>query len=83
VRKQQRKANRANLIDAIKGMNEAQLHKISKILKVRINKVGQDTEIGGYDEEGPNYEGPSSSVMGDTEADELYDRVEELQVALA
>ena len=72
----ERKASRANLIDAIKGMNEAQLQKISKIIKVRINKAGQEGEDDGY-------EGPSASVVADSEAQEMYDRVDELQAALA
>jgi hypothetical protein len=59
-------------------MNENQLQKISKILKVRINK-GDNEEGGAYEDD----EGPSASVMGDTEADEIYDRVDELQAALA
>ena len=36
--KKEKKLSRANLIDAIKDMNETQLHKINNILKVRINK---------------------------------------------
>jgi hypothetical protein len=62
-------------------MNENQLYKISKILKVRINKNEQENNAALLAEEMD--EGPSASVYGDTEQDELLDKVEELQVALA
>ena len=55
-------------------MNENQLQKISKIIKVRINKAGH---------EGEDDEGPSASVVADSEAQEMCDRVDELQAALA
>ena len=56
-------------------MNEEQLQKISKYLKV---KIGND----GYDgEDAPVYE-TTGSLIGDNDADELNDKVEELQNAL-
>jgi hypothetical protein len=53
-------------------MNEDQLQKISKYLKVKIGEDGDDA---------PQYE-TTASLIGDTEADELNDKVEELQNAL-
>jgi hypothetical protein len=73
--RRERKVSRANLIDAIKGMNETQLHNISNIIKVRINKGKNQDGLSTYEDEGP-YE--SASVYGETEADELNDKVEEL-----
>lgn len=60
-------------------MNEQQLQKISKILQVRINKSLENEGGVPYNEE----EGPSASQIGEGEAEELNDRVEELQDALA
>lgn len=42
--RKERKISRANLIHAIKGMNESQLNKISNMLKVRIDKNEQAVE---------------------------------------
>jgi hypothetical protein len=53
-------------------MNEDQLQKISKFLKV---KIGED------DEGSPAVEA-TASIIGDAEAEELNDKVEELQNAL-
>jgi len=53
-------------------MNEDQLQKISKFLKV---KIGED------DEGSPVIEN-TGSIIGDAEAEELNDKVEELQNAL-
>jgi len=64
--------NRGSLIESIKNMNEDQLQKISKYLKVKIGEDGDDA---------PQYE-TTASLIGDTEADELNDKVEELQNAL-
>lgn len=64
--------NRGSLIESIKGMNEDQLQKISKFLKV---KIGED------DEGSPAVEA-TASIIGDAEAEELNDKVEELQNAL-
>ena len=76
--RRERKVSRANLIDAIKGMNESQLNKISKMLKVRIHKNEQEVAISEYD--GANDYAASEVAL--TEADELNDKVEELQDAL-
>lgn len=68
------KLNRGSLIESIKNMNEEQLQKISKYLKVKIGD--------GYDgDDAPVYE-TTGSIIGDAEADELNDKVEELQNAL-
>jgi hypothetical protein len=56
-------------------MNEEQLQKISKYLKV---KIGEDRYDG---DDAPVYE-TTGSIIGDAEADELNDKVEELQNAL-
>ena len=56
-------------------MNEEQLQKISKYLKV---KIGSNEE---NEEDVPNYE-TTASLIGDTEAEELNEKVEELQNAL-
>jgi len=42
--RKERKISRANLIHAIKGMNESQLNKISNMVKVRIDKNEQAVE---------------------------------------
>jgi len=50
--RKERKISRANLIQAIKGMNESQLNKISSMLKVRIDKNEQavtEEDLGPYD----------------------------------
>lgn len=73
--RKERKISRANLIQAIKGMNESQLNKISNMLKVRIDKNEQAAEDEGTVEQ-------AFSEIGLTEADELNDKVEELQDAL-
>lgn len=65
--------NRGSLIDSIKNMNEDQLQKISKYLKVKIGDPDGD--------EAPAYE-TTGSLIGDAEAEELNDKVEELQNAL-
>lgn len=62
--------NRGSLIESIKNMNEDQLHKISKYLKVKIGE-GNDGD------DAPNYE-TTGSLIGDAEAEELNDKVEEL-----
>lgn len=68
--------NRGSLVESIKNMNEDQLQKISKYLKV---KIGND---GGYEgDEAPAYETTGSLIDGN-EAEELNDKVEELQNAL-
>jgi len=69
------KLNRGSLIESIKNMNEEQLQKISKYLKV---KIGEDRYDG---DDAPVYE-TTGSIIGDAEADELNDKVEELQNAL-
>jgi hypothetical protein len=73
--RRERKLSRANLIDAIKDMNESQLNSISNIIKVRINKGKNQDGLSTYESEGP-YE--ITSLNGETEADELNDKVEEL-----
>ncbi len=73
--RKERKISRANLIEAIKGMNESQLNKISKMLKVRINKGEHDSASQAVDEDAHEY--AASEFMG-TEADELNDKVDEL-----
>lgn len=67
--------NRGSLIESIKNMNEDQLQKISKYLKL---KIGSNE---GDEDDAPNYE-TTGSLIGDTEAEELNDKVEELQNAL-
>ena len=62
--------NRGSLIESIKNMNEDQLHKISKYLKVKIGE-GNDGD------DAPIYE-TTGSLIGDAEAEELNDKVEEL-----
>jgi|LauGreDrversion4_2_1035121.scaffolds.fasta_scaffold251223_2 hypothetical protein len=54
-------------------MNENQLEKIHKILNAKIENAEDD---------GQN-EVNTGSIIGETEADELNDKVEELQDALA
>lgn len=71
--RRERKYSKANLIDTIKGMNENQLEKIHKILNAKIENAEDD---------GQN-EVNTGSIIGETEADELNDKVEELQDALA
>ena len=71
--RRERKYSKANLIEAIKGMNENQLEKINKILNAKIENAEDD---------GQN-EVNTGSIIGETEADELNDKVEELQDALA
>lgn len=69
--RREKRGSRANLAEAIKGMNESQLNKISKMLKVRIGKNQEDTGSQRYEDEGPHeYTG---SMIGETEADELND----------
>lgn len=56
-------------------MNEDQLQKISKYLKVKIGNDGFDGD------DAPVYE-TTGSIIGDADAEELNDKVEELQNAL-
>ena len=69
--------NRGSLVESIKNMNEDQLQKIAKYLKVKIG----DKDAGYDGDDAPIYEA-TGSLIGDTEADEINDKVEELQNAL-
>jgi hypothetical protein len=77
--KRERSNSKGNLIEAIKGMSESQLNTISKMLKI---KKGQDDMMSQVDDEGPRENNYTGSFAGETEADELNDKVDELQDAL-
>lgn len=76
LRKLSKFGGRETLMEQVKGMNEEQLQKVSKYLNVR---VGDGTE-----ELAADYAdlGPSASIISQNEADELADRVDDLQNAL-
>lgn len=77
IKKLQRLGSRDSLIEQIKSMNSNQLEKISKYLNVRTEAGDQLDEIQEYADMNP-----TASIISNTEADELNDKVEELQNAL-